>query len=415
MLDINFIRQNPREVKEGLAKKNYAPSLVDNFLVLDEKWRKMVKEREDLKAKQKKASKEGLIDEAKNIKAGIHVLESKLEEIETEREKILWLLPNLPLPETPIGKSEKDNVIIREEGERPKFDFVPNDYLEIAKNLDLIDIERASRVSGSRFGYLKNQAALLEFALVNFAFNKLVKNGFVPIIPPVMIKEEMMKGMGYVDIKEDKEERYFLEKDGLYFVGTAEQSIGPMHGGEIFKSDELPKRYAAFSTCFRREAGSYGKDTRGILRVHQFDKVEMFSFVRPEDSKNEYKLFLDIEEELMKDLKLPYRVVQLCSGDLSRPSAGTYDIEAWMPGQNDGNGQYRETHSCSNTTDFQARRLNIKHRKSSGETEFVHTINGTAFAIGRMLIAILENYQQKDGSVLMPEVLQKYLGFSTID
>lgn len=423
MLDINFIRQNPQEVKDGLAKKNYAFSLVDNFLDLDEKWRKLVKESEEMRAKQKKAAKEGLIDEAKNIKAGIQILKDKLEKIEAEREKILWLLPNLPLSETPVGKNEKDNVIIREEGEKPEFGFDPKDYLEIAKNLDLIDIERASRVSGSRFGYLKNQAALLEFALVKFALDKLVKNNFIPIIPPVMIKEEMMKGMGYVDIKEDKEERYFLEKDGLYFVGTAEQSIGPMHSGEIFsasggaiggKNGELPKRYAAFSTCFRREAGSYGKDTKGILRVHQFDKVEMFSFVRPEDSKNEHKLFLDIEENLMKDLKLPYRVVQLCSGDLSRPSAGTYDIEAWMPGQNDGKGQYRETHSCSNTTDFQARRLNIKYRKSSGETEFVHTINGTAFAIGRMLIAILENYQQKDGSILMPEILRDYLGFDKI-
>lgn len=418
MLDINFIRKNPDEVKNGLAKKNYASSLIDHFLEFDEKWRKLTKESEDLKARQKKMSQERLIEEAKNVKAGIQTLEDELKKIEAEREKILRLLPNLPLPETPVGKNEKDNVIIREEGEKPEFSakngFEPKDYLEISKNLDLIDIERASKVSGSRFGYLKNQAAILEFALIKFAFDVLIKNGFVPIIPPVMIKEEMMKGMGYVDIKEDKEERYFLEKDDLYFVGTAEQAIGPMHSGEIFKSDELPKRYAAFSTCFRREAGSYGKDTKGILRVHQFDKVEMFSFVRPEDSKNEHKLFLDIEESLMKALKLPYRVVQLCSGDLSRPSAATYDIETWMPGQNNGKGQYRETHSCSNTTDFQSRRLNVKYRKSSGETEFIHTINGTAFAVGRMLIAIIENYQQKDGSVLVPEVLRDYLGFDKI-
>jgi len=416
MLDINFIRQNPEKVKKGVRAKNIEPKLVDDFLSLDDLWRKTVKETDDLKAKQKKLSNERKIDEAKKIKIKIQDKETDLKSIEKKREEILYLLPNLPLEEVPAGKNEKENVVLREVGKKPKFSakggFQPKNYLEIAEKLDLIDIERAAKVSGSRFGYLKNQAALLEFALIKLAFDKLISKKFIPIIPPVMVKNEMMKGMGYVDSEKDAEERYFLEKDGLYLVGTSEQSIGPMHSDEIFNEKELPKRYLAFSPCFRREAGSYGKDTKGILRVHQFDKLEMFSFCQPEKSKEEHKLFVETEEELMKELKIPYRVVQLCTGDLSQPSASTVDIEAWLPGQNNGQGEYRETHSSSNTTDFQARRLNIHYRNQ--KLEYVHTINGTAFAIGRMLIAIIENYQQKDGSILMPEVLQKYLGFKEI-
>lgn len=219
-----------------------------------------------------------------------------------------------------------------------------------------------------------------------------------------------MKAMGYIDSEKDLAERYFLEKDNLFLVGTSEQSLGPMHFDETFHEQDLPKRYAGFSTCFREEAGSYGKDTKGILRVHQFDKIEMFSFCLPEESAKEHQLLLKMEEKMMQLLKIPYRVVQLCSGDLARPSAATYDIEAWLPGQN----QYRETHSSSNCTDFQARRLNIRYRDKNGNIKFVHTLNGTVFAIGRMIIAIIENYQQKDGSVKIPKVLQKQLGFKEI-
>ena len=313
----------------------------------------------------------------------------------------------MPDDDVPEGKDESEKVVLREEGGRPKFKFQPKDYLEIAQNLDLIDVERAGKVSGTRFGYLKREAALLEFALVRLAFEALAKEGFIPVVPPVLIKTESMRGMGYIDTEADKEERYSLEKDNLYLVGTSEQSIGPMHKDEILEEKELPKRYAAFSTCFRREAGSYGKDTKGILRVHQFDKVEMFSFCKPEDSKKEHQFLLSMEEKLMRLLKLPYRVVRLCAGDLSRPSAATFDIEAWMPGQD----EYRETHSTSDTTDFQARRLNIRYKNpKTGKNEFVHTLNGTAFAVGRMIIAILENCQQADGSVKIPEVLQKHMG-----
>ncbi|MBT9151489.1 MAG: Serine--tRNA ligase [candidate division WS2 bacterium] len=300
----------------------------------------------------------------------------------------------------------------------PKFDFGLKDYLEIAEKLDLIDVKRAAKVSGTRFGYLKNEAVLLEFALINLAFDVLAKQGFMPIIPPVMLKSEMMEGMGYIEIKSEKlkaknskeEEVYFLRDDDLVLVATSEQSIGPMHSDEIFSEKELPKRYAGFSTCFRREAGAYGKDTKGILRVHQFDKIEMFSFCQPKKSKQEHQLFLSLGEKLMQLLKIPYQIVQLCSSDLAQPSAATYDIETWMPGQD----QYRETHSTSNCADFQARRLNVRYKDKDNKLNFVHMVNGTAFAIGRVLIAIIENYQQKDGSVKIPEVLQKYLGFKII-
>lgn len=406
MLDINLIRQNPELVKKGVASKNADSSLVDEFLVLDGEWRNLTAQLDNLRAEQKKLSEERKIGEAKQNKEKIKEREIKLAEIEKRREEILYNLPNLPFEDVPVGKDEAGNVIIREVGKKPKFDFPAKDYLEIAERLDLIDVERAAKVSGSRFGYLKNQAAVLEFALIQFAFDKIISKGFVPIVPPAMIKAKMMKGMGY-----DGEEIYFLKDDDLVLIGTSEQAIGPMHGDEIFEEKDLPKRYVAFSSCFRREAGSYGKDTRGILRVHQFDKVEMFSFSHPEKSEEEHQLFLSIEEELMKELKIPYQVVRLCSGDLSRPSAATYDIEAWLPGQNNGKGEYRETHSSSNCTDFQARRLNVRYRDKAEKLNFVHTLNGTAFAIGRTLIAIIENYQQKDGSVLTPEALQKYLGF----
>ncbi|MEK7163073.1 MAG: serine--tRNA ligase [Patescibacteria group bacterium] len=419
MLDINFIRQNSEQVKKGVAAKNIKPQLADDFLVLDKEWRELVKEVDNLRAEQKKFSEAREIEKAKELKNKIQLLDDKLKQVEIERHKILYKLPNLPLEDVPVGKNERDNVVLYEIGKKPEFDFQPKDYLELAEKLDLIDIERASKVSGSRFGYLKNQAALLEFALIKLALDTAILKGFTPIIPPVMIKEEMMKGMGYIDRYEDQDETYFLEKDKLYLVGTSEQSIGPMHSDEIFEEKELPKRYAAFSNCFRSEAGSYGKDTKGILRVHQFDKVEMFSFCLPEKSEEEHKLLLSIEEDLMQLLKLPYRALNICTGDLGGPAAKKYDIEVWLPGQNNGKGEYRETHSTSNCTDFQARRLNIRYRSQKLDVkgqglEYIHTLNGTAFAIGRMLIAIIENYQQKDGSILIPEILQKYLGFSEI-
>ena len=419
MLDIKFIRQNQEKVKEGVAKKQ-AKVDIDRLLEVDQKRREALQALEQMLAQKNRANKE--IQEAKDEKEkNIIILKMRelddnsdrlnkdLKELDEEFNNLMLKVPNLPLEDVPAGKNDTENIVLREEGEKTKFSFQPKDYMEIGEFLDLIDIQRAAKVSGTRFGYIKGGAAMLEFALVNLALETLNKECFVPVVPPVMLKPEMMEGMGYVE--RGAEEIYYLERDKLYLVGTSEQSIGAMHSGEIFEEKELPKRYAGFSTCFRREAGAYGKDTKGILRVHQFDKVEMFSFCHPEKSKEEHQLLLKMEEKLMQLLEIPYRVIMICAGDLGDPAAAKYDIEAWLPGQN----QYRETHSTSNCTDYQARRLNIRYRDSkTKKPEFVHTLNGTAFAIGRMLIAIIENYQQKDGSILVPKVLQKYTGFKKI-
>ena len=429
MLDIKFIRQNPDKVKEGCQKKQVKVDS-DRLLEVDKKRREVLQALEDMRAQKNKASKKisetkgeedksssspfanARVDEKEKQKIILQMREldknsdrltKNSKKLDEEFKKLMLQIPNLPFDDVPPGRDERDNVVLREVGEKPKFDFKFKNYLEIAENLDLIDVKRAAKISGTRFGFLKREAALMEFAIINFVFENLLKEDFIPIVPPVMIKPEMMRGMGYVE--RGGEEIYFVEKDNLYLIGTAEQIIGPMHADETLEEKELPKRYAGFSSCFRREAGSYGKDTKGILRVHQFDKVEMFIFCQPEESKKEHQLLLSIEEKLMQALKLPYRVIQICTGDLGDPAAAKYDIEAWMPSEN----RYRETHSTSNCTDFQARRLNIRYRDKSGKLNFVHTINGTAFAIGRILIAIIENYQQRDGSILIPPVLQPYL------
>ncbi len=418
MLDIKFIRENPEKVKEGCQKKQVKVD-IDRLLEVDKKRRETLQALEDMRAQKNKASKnipkikdekekKKIILEMKELDKNSDRLDLTLKELDEEFNNLMFEVPNLPLDYAPVGKNEKENVVLKEVGERPKFDFQPKSYLEIAENLDLIDIKRAAKVSGTRFGYLKREAALIEFALINFAFDTLIKEGFIPVIPPVMIKPEMALAMGYLE-QTDDQEAYFLPKDNLYLVGTAEQSLGPMHAGEIFEEDSLPRRYLGFSTCFRREAGSYGKDTRGMFRVHQFDKVEMFSFSKPEDSVKEHNFFLSLEEKLMSSLKLPYRVVNICTADLGRPAAAKYDIEAWLPSEK----RYRETHSTSNCTDFQARRLNIRYKEKSGKTNLVHTINGTAFSM-RPLIAILEIYQRRDGGVDVPKILQKYTGFKKI-
>lgn len=418
MLDIKFIRENPDKVKEGCKAKQVKVD-IDRLLEVDKKRRETLQALEDIRAQKNKANKE--IQKAKNKREKEKIilkmreldknndrLDENLKELEKKFNNLMLQIPNLPQEGVPVGKDEKDNVILRGVGEKTKFDFKPKDHLEIAEKLDLIDIKRAAKVSGTRFYYLKNEAVLLEFAIINFVFENLLKESFIPTIPPVILKEEMMRGMGYLE-QLDREEAYFLEKDNLCLVGTSEQSIGVSHAGEIFDEKELPKRYLGFSPCFRREAGSYGKDTKGIFRVHQFDKTEMFSFSKPEDSKKEHQFFLSTEEKLMQLLKIPYRVVQISTGDLGFPVAAKYDIESWLPSEN----RYRETHSTSNCTDFQARRLDIRYRTKRG-LEFVHMVNGTALAIGRILIAIIENYQQKDGSIKVPEALQKYLKFKVI-
>jgi len=415
MIDIKLLRENPEKIKKACRDKQ-ANVDIDKILELDKKKRGLIAEIENMRAEQKKFGKDQ-IEKAKELKNKIKELEPQLESTEKEFNELFIKIPNPSLDDVPIGKNETENKAIKEWWP-PSFAKATEgkkDYMELAEKLDIIDVKSAAKTSGSRFGFIKNGGALLEIGLIQLAFETLVKEGFIPIIPPTILKPEMMKAMGYVERGGD--EIYYLEKDDMYLVGTSEQMIGPMHSGDVFEVKDLPKRYIAFSSCFRREAGSYGKDTKGILRVHQFDKVEMFSFVGPEDSQKEHKFLLSMEEKLMQLLKIPYRVLNICTGDLGDPAAAKYDIEAWMPGQpsstGSGQGIYRETHSTSNCTDFQARRLNIRHKAKNG-LELVHTLNGTVFAIGRILIAIIENYQQKDGSINVPTVLQKYIKIKKI-
>lgn len=414
MLDIKFIRQNPDKVKDACRKKQVKVD-VDKLLEIDKKRRLLMVELEAIKAKKNKASREisalkseaekkKIIKKMQGLDKDGDKLAKKLRETEKEFTSLMLMIPNPPLEEVIEGKDDSENKVLREIGERPKFDFPYKDYLELGEKLNLIDVKRAAKTSGSRFGFIKNEAALMEFALVKLAFDLLRKEGFELVVPPVLIKPEPFRAMGYLE--RGSEEVYYFPKDDLYLIGTSEQIIGPMHLDEIFEESDLPKRYAGFSSCFRREAGASGKDTKGILRVHQFDKIEMFSFCLPEKSREEHQLLLSLEEKLMQLLKLPYHVLDICSGDLGDPAAAKYDIEAWIPSEN----RYRETHSTSNCTDFQARRLNIRFRDKTGKLNFVHTLNGTAFAIPRLLIVIIENYQQKDGSIRVPTVLQSYLG-----
>jgi len=417
MLDINFIRQNSQKVKEACENKNVKCD-VDAVLELDKKRRELITESESLKSEQNKISKAGrdsaTVAKAKELKEKFKTIEPKIKETEEKLNALLLQLPNIPFDDVPIGKDDSQNVIVRQVGKPLKLNTPTGwriqNYIEIAEKLDLIDTKRAAKIAGSRFGYIKGELVLIEFAIVKMVFDLLIKKGFRLVLPPVMLKEEMARGTGYFEAT-DKDEAYFIPQDNLFLAGTAEQSLVAMHANEVLNEKDLPKRYAAFSTCFRREAGSYGKDTKGILRVHQFDKLEMVIFSTPEQSKKELEFLLSIEEELMKKLGLPYQVVNICTGDLGRPAAKKYDIEAWIPSEN----KYRETHSTSNCTDFQSRRLNIRYKDKNNKMRFAHTLNGTAFAMPRTLIAIIENYQQKDGLVKVPKALIKYCGFKKIE
>lgn len=417
MLDIQYIRDNPEEVQKGVNKKHVDVD-VDKLLEVDKKRRELIQKVEKVRARKNEASekipeaskeeKEKIISEMRKLDEETEDMEEKLKEVEKEFNDLMKLIPNLPFEEVPEGEEEEDNQVMREEGEPVEFDFEPKDHLELGEMHEIIDTQRASKTSGSRFTFLKKEAVQIQFALINFALDKLIKKGFTPVKPPEMIRPDMMKAMGYVERGEG--EIFHLDEDDLFMIGTSEQIIGPMHAEEKFEKENLPKRYVAYSSCFRREAGSYGKDTRGILRLHQFDKVEMFSFTQPDDAKKEHEMFLSVEEELMKELDIPYQVVKVCTGDLADVSAQTYDLKGWMAGQK----RYRETHSTSNCTDFQTRRLNVRYRDEKGELQYPYAINGTALAIGRILICILENNQNKDGSIDIPEALQPFLPFDRI-
>lgn len=415
MIDIKKLRENPDFFKKATADKGRDPSLVEEALKLDQNKRALLQKIEAERAKKNNISHEitvnrteKLIARAKIVKSEIEAFEKDLEDTEAGLADALWKIPNPALPNVKIGKDESKNDEVKKWGTIPSFDFKVKAHYDLGESLDLIDTERAGKVSGTRFGYIKNDAVLLETALLNFGLEKLIKKGFTPIFPPVMIQKDIMGKLGYNNYGFD--ETYQIEDGDLCLVATAEHAIVPYFANEILKEEELPKRFVGFSAAFRKEAGSYGKDTKGILRVHQFNKLEMVSFVRPEDSVKEHEFILGIEEELMQELNLPYHVVKMCTGDLGDPAAAKYDIEAWFPSEN----KYRETHSCSNCTDYQARRLNIKIKRKSGEAEYLHVLNGTAFS-ERPILAILENYQQKDGSVRIPEVLQRYVGKKAIE
>ncbi|MBT9165253.1 MAG: Serine--tRNA ligase [candidate division WS2 bacterium] len=417
MIDIKLIREKPELIKEGIRKKQGSVD-IDLIIHKDRERKDLLVELENLRAEQGRASREIAtlegeikairIKEMKELADRLKTKEPELKKIDEEINSLIMQIPNLPLEEVPEGKDESENVVIKSWGEPVKHSFKVKDHLALGKDLDLIDVERASRISGSRFYYLKREAVLLEFALVNYALEILNKEKFIPVVPPVLAREDIFVSMGY--LPQLDQEMYKTTLDDMRLVATSEHTLGPLHMDEILEIKELPLRYAGFSTCFRREAGSYGKDVKGIFRVHQFDKVEMFTFCQQESSSEEHELMLNLEEQIVQGLKLPYQVVLICTGDLGVPAAKKYDIECWLPSQE----RYRETHSTSNCIDFQARRLNIRYRVGKNKVEFVHTLNGTAVAIGRTLIAIMENYQLADGSIVVPEVLRKYTGFDRI-
>ena len=413
MLDIKFIRENPEKVQKAAKDKGIDININDvlktylNFQEFSSTVQKLREKRNLLTSEIKGKPTLEQLSEGKKVKEELQRAELSLKTFEENLNAQLLQIPNPAKDDVKVGKNDTENEVLRKVGEPTKFSFKPKDHLELGEKLDIIDVIRASKISGARFYFLKNEGALLEFALREMAFELLIKEGFIPVIPPIMVKTEVMKGLGYMENGGD-EDMYIFEKDDLVLVGTSEQSIVAMHRDEVLQSKSLPLRYVGFSTCFRREAGSYGKDTRGILRAHQFDKVEMVSFVKQGEDDKEHEYLLSLEEKLLQALKIPYQVVKMCTGDLGYPAARKYDLEAWIPSEN----KYREVTSTSTTTDFQARRLSIKYQDGN-EKKFVNILNGTAFST-RPIIAILENYQNEDGSINIPEVLQKTLGKKVI-
>jgi seryl-tRNA synthetase len=354
-------------------------------------------------AKREGRDAEETIARMREVAARVKELEKQVADVQRRRDELALTLPNVPDPEAPEGETDEDAVTLREVGERPEFDFEIRDHVELGAEHGLIDIERAAGTSGSRFAYLTGDLVLVELALVRFAIGLLSEEGFVPVLPPVLVREEPLVGTGF--FPGEREMIYEIPRDELFLVGTSEVSLAALHAGEILPPDQVPRRYAGFSTCFRREAGAAGKDTRGIFRVHQFDKVEMFSFVEPEASRGEHQRLLGLQERILEALEIPYRVVDIPVGELGAAAARKFDCEAWIPSQQ----RYREVTSCSNTTDFQTRRLDCRFRPGEGDPPLhPHTLNGTAVAVGRTLIAIMENRQRADRSIDIPPVLTEH-------
>ena len=420
MIDIKFIRENPDAVRASQKGRGEDTSIVDQLLALDETRRAAINEFEALRAEQNTLSKSvgaakgeekaALLENSKALANKVKIADTKRAEIEEQTSAVAKQLSNLLDPDAPIG-GEADFVVIEHVGTPRDFakdGFQPKDHVELGKLLGAIDTERGAKVAGSRSYYLTGAGALLEFALVNYAIASATKAGFIPVIPPVLVNPAAMEGTGFLG--QAAENVYHLERDEVYLVGTSEVPLAAMHMDEILPAEKLPIRYAGYSTCFRREAGTYGKDTRGIIRVHQFDKVEMFSFCKPEDAKEEHKRLLQWEKDFLNAMEIPFRVIDVASGDLGSSANRKFDIEAWIPTQE----AYREVTSTSNCTEFQARRLNIRYKDSEG-TKAVATLNGTLVAIPRMIVAILENHQNADGSVNVPKALQPFLGTSRFE
>ena len=415
MIDPQLLKTNIEAIEENLRKRDLDIDL-DKLKLLDESRRALKFESEKLRADQKKLGKEIalasekekviLLEKAEKISDKVKSLSEETQQKDEEFFDAWIKIPNIVNSSSPVGKTDEDNTEIKKVGE-PKSIKNPMTHLEIGENLGLIDVERASKISGSRFSYLFGDLVKIQFNLVSYTLNKLSEKGFNPTIPPVLVRENALFGTGF--FPDDSDQVYEVQNDDLFLVGTSEVSLAALHTDEIIDMKNLPLRYAGYSTCFRREAGTYGKDTSGIFRVHQFDKVEMFSFCDPEKSNEEHEQILAIEEEILKDLEIPYRVVDVCTGDLGASAAKKYDIEAWIPSQK----KYREVTSCSNTTDFQARRLNMRTKNENGNT-ILHTLNGTALAVGRILIALLENNQNSDGSVTFSDDLGKILGVNKL-
>ena len=418
MIDLKTLRENPDAVRKSQSARGESAELVDRVISADEARRAAIVEFERVRAEQNSLSKTvgaakgdektALLEKAKSLAAQVKEADGKKSEAESAARSELMNLSNLIDPAAPVG-GEADFKVLEEIGTPRDFGkegFAAKDSVEIGKALGAIDVERGAKVSGSRFYYLTGVGALLEFALVNYAISSAAKNGFIPVIPPVLVKPAAMEGTGFLG--QAAENVFHLEKDDFYLVGTSEVPLAAYHMDEIIDAKKLPLRYSGYSSCFRREAGTYGKDTRGIIRVHQFDKVEMFSFCKPEDAQKEHLRLLEWEKDFLKAMEVPFRVIDVASGDLGSSAARKFDCEAWIPTQN----AYREVTSTSNCTEFQARRLNIRMKDEEG-TKPIATLNGTLVAIPRMIVAILENHQQKDGTVKVPQALQSFLGTDT--
>jgi seryl-tRNA synthetase len=423
MLDAAFIRENLEAVKANCANRNVKAD-VHRVVKIDDDRKHLIQEMQlkqqrlneisKLVPKEKDPEKkETLIREGRNHRSDIAAWEKQLKQYEVDLEAALKTIPNMSHPAAPVGKEAKDNKVLRKWGNPRKFDFKPKDHIALAEALDLVDFEAGASVAGQKFYYLKNEAALLELALVQYAMQTLITEGYTPVITPDVARVEVLEGIGFIPRDPDPEKRqiYTLADTDLCLIATAEITLGGMYRDQILDTARLPIKLVGLSHCFRTEAGAPGRDTRGLYRVHQFTKVEMFVFCAPEQSDMIHEELLRIEEKIFQGLKLPYQVIDTCTGDLGGPAYRKYDLEAWMPGRGDG-GEYGEVTSTSNCTDYQARRLNIRYRPLTGKkrTDYVHTLNGTAVAVTRALLALLENYQQADGSVVVPEVLRPWLG-----